>query len=80
MTKLRKIRKGGTMTRLKYLRKATGLKLREVAEKVGVTPSAVHDAEVRGLRTPHTAAKYAAAFPGHTWQDLMEEPEITASH
>ena len=68
------------MTRLKYLRKATGLKLREVAEKVGVTPSAVHDAEVRGLRTPHTAAKYAAAFPGHTWHDLLEEPETTVSH
>ena len=80
MTKLRKIRKGGTMTRLKCLRKATGLKLREVAEKVGVTPSTVHDAEVRGVRTPRTAMKFAVAFPGHTWHDLLEEPETTVSH
>ncbi|WP_288611571.1 helix-turn-helix domain-containing protein [Victivallis vadensis] len=68
------------MTRLKYLRKATGLKLREVAEKVGVTPSTVHDAEVRGVRTPRTAMKFAVAFPGHTWHDLLEEPETTVSH
>lgn len=67
------------MTRIKYLRRVTGLKLREVAEKVGVTPSTVHDAEVRGLRTPRTAMKFAVAFPGHTWQDLMEEPKITKS-
>ena len=65
------------MTRLKSLRKATGLKLREVAEIVGVTPSTVHDAEVRGVRTPRTAMKFAVAFPGHTWRDLLEEPEAT---
>lgn len=67
------------MTRLKSLRKATGLKLREVAEIVGVTPSTVHDAEVRGVRTPRKAMQYAVAFPGHTWHDLLEEPEVTAS-
>ncbi|WP_158703739.1 helix-turn-helix transcriptional regulator [uncultured Victivallis sp.] len=68
------------MTRLKCLRKATGLKLREVAKKVGVTPSTVHDAEIRGVRTPRTAVKFAVAFPGHTWHDLLEEPGATASH
>ena len=54
------------------------MKLREVAVKIGVTPAAVHDAEVRGIRTPRLAAKYAAAFPGITWQELLEPPRNAA--
>ena len=62
------------MTRLKHYRKSTGKKLWEIAEKVGCTASSVHDAEVRGIRTPRLAIKYAAAFPGITWQELLEPP------
>lgn len=62
------------MTRLKYYRSITKQKLREVAEKVGVTPATVHDAETRGILTPRLAAKYAVAFPGVSWQDLIEPP------
>lgn len=81
MTKLRKIRKANSMTKLRNLRIKSKLTLREVGKRAGgVTPQTVHDAEVRGVRTPRKAMQYAVAFPGHTWQDLMEEPEITASH
>lgn len=62
------------MTRLKHYRLKTNQKLREVAAKIGLTPATVHDAEVRGILTPRLAAKYAAAFPGTTWQDLLEPP------
>ena len=62
------------MTRLKHYRLMTNQKLREVAAKIGLTPATVHDAEVRGILTPRLAAKYAAAFPGTTWQDLLEPP------
>ena len=63
------------MTRLKHYRKVTKQKLKEVAEKIGVTPATVHDAEVRGIRTPRLAVKYAIAFPGITWKQLMEDPQ-----
>ena len=62
------------MTRLKHYRMKTKQKLREVASKIGLTPATVHNAEVRGILTPRLAAKYAAAFPGITWQDLLEPP------
>ena len=62
------------MTRLKHYRLKTNQKLREVAAKIGLTPATVHDAEVRGILTPRLAAKYAAAFPGITWQELLEPP------
>lgn len=62
------------MTRLKHYRMKTNQKLREVAAKIGLTPATVHDAEVRGILTPRLAAKYAVAFPGITWQDLLEPP------
>lgn len=65
-------------TKLKGIRKKAGLKLREVAEKIGTTTAAVHDAEVRGILTPRLAVKYAAAFPGATWQDLLEPPRTCA--
>ena len=47
------------MTRLAQMRKKTRQKLHEVATKVGVTASTVHDAEVRGLRTTSAAKRYA---------------------
>ena len=59
-------------TKLKERRKKLNMKLREVAEIVGVTTSTVHDMEVHGLRTPRAAMKYAAAFPKTTWMDLIE--------
>lgn len=59
-------------TKLKERRKELKMKLREVAEIVGVTTSTVHDMEVHGLRTPRAAMKYAAAFPKTTWMDLIE--------
>ena len=62
------------MSKLKEYRRKTRLKLREVAARVGITPAAVHAAEVNGILTPRLAAKYAAAFPGITWQDLLEPP------
>ena len=62
------------MTRLKHYRMKTKQKLREVASKIGLTPATVHNAEVRGILTPRLAAKYAAAFPGITWQELLEPP------
>lgn len=62
------------MTRLKYYRSVTKQKLREVAEKVGVTPATVHDAEIRGILTPRLAVKYAVAFPGVAWHELIEPP------
>ena len=61
------------MTNLKKLRQERKLRLREVAEAVGVTPAGVHDAEVRGLRSVRAARKYAVAFPGKTWQDLIDD-------
>ena len=64
------------MTRLKYSRSVTKQKLREVAEKVGVTPATVHDAETRGILTPRLAAKYAVAFPGVAWHQLIEPPAV----
>lgn len=66
------------MTRLKHYRKKNRLKLWEVAEKIGVTAAAVHNREVNGILTPRLAAKYAAAFPGTTWQDLLEPPRVSA--
>lgn len=60
------------MTKLKERRKKLKMKLREVAERVGVSTSTVHDMEERGLRTPRAAMKYASAFPNTTWMDIIE--------
>ena len=62
------------MTRLRHYRLSTKQTLREIAEKIGITPATVHDAEVRGILTPRLAAKYAEAFTGISWQDLLEPP------
>ena len=67
------------MTKLRELRQMSGMKLREIAALIGSTPSTVHDAEVRGLRTVRIAAKYARAFPGKTWRDLLDEPDHAAA-
>lgn len=66
------------VTKLKSIRKKAGLKLREVADRVGVKTAAVHEMEVHGILTPRAAQKYAAAFPGATWQDLLEPPRTCA--
>lgn len=60
------------MTRLRATRKKFKLKLREVGERIGLTPSTVHDAEKRGIQTRRTAQKYAAAFPGIPWKELID--------
>lgn len=61
------------MTRLKATRKKFNMKLREVGERIGLTPAAVHIAETSGIQTRRTAQKYAAAFPGVTWQMLLDD-------
>ena len=61
-------------TKLKQLRWNYRLTLREIAERIGVSIPAVESAERNGIRTPRAAAKYAAAFPGKTWLDLMDAP------
>lgn len=60
------------MTNLKRMRTDTRQKLREVAAKVGVKPQTVHDAEVRGIRSIGAAKRYAKAFPGVRWQELLD--------
>ena len=60
------------VTRLRATREQYGLKLREVSERIGLTPATVHDAEIRGIQTRRTAQKYAAAFPGLPWQMLLD--------
>lgn len=61
-------------TKLKQLRWNYRLTLREIAERIGVSIPAVESAERKGIRTPRCAARYAAAFPGKTWLDLMDAP------
>ena len=60
------------MTRLKATRKKFKLKLREVGERIGLSTASVHDAETRGIQTKRTAQKYAAAFPGVPWKELID--------
>lgn len=61
------------MTRLKATRKKFRMKLREVGERLNLTPAAVHMAETYGIQTRRTAQKYAAAFPGVSWQMLLDD-------
>lgn len=68
------------MTRLRHYRLSSKQTLREVAEKIGITIATVHDAEVRGILTPRLAEKYAAAFPGVSWLDLLEPPRKSADN
>ena len=62
------------MTKLKNLRKARNLKLRQVAELVGVTPQTVQQMERRGIWKATTAQRYAKAF-GCRWDELLETSE-----
>ena len=62
------------MTKLKNLRKARNLKLRQVAELVGVTPQTVQQMERHGIHKPITAQQYTIAFPDLSWTDLIDEP------
>ena len=64
------------MTRLRFFRMSAKKTLREIAEIIGTTPATVHDAEVRGILTPRLAVKYAMAFDGVSWQDLLEPPRV----
>ena len=59
------------MSKLKAMRLLRQLKLRELAELCGVTISAVHDTEVRGIRTVRIAKRYAAVL-GCDWKDLLD--------
>ena len=60
------------MTKLKKIRKSHGLKLREIADVVGTTPQTVQQMETRGICKRSTAERYAKAFPGIKWQDLLD--------
>lgn len=60
------------MTRLKATRKKFKLKLREVGERLGIAPASVHDSEKRGIQTKRAAQRYAKAFPGIDWKDLID--------
>jgi transcriptional regulator with XRE-family HTH domain len=60
------------MTRLKATRKKFKLKLREVGERTGLATSTVHEAEKKGIQTKRAAQKYAAAFPGTPWKELLD--------
>ena len=62
------------MTKLKDLRRARKLKLRQVAKLVGVTPQTVHHMERHGIHKPTTAQQYTIAFPDLSWIDLIDEP------
>lgn len=58
------------MTKLKQKREAANLKLREVAEKAGVTPQTVQQQEKRGILSVRTAKRYAVAL-NRSWQEIM---------
>ena len=62
------------MTQLKKIRQEAGITAAELARRLHVTRGCVCLAEKTGIRTPRTAAKYATAFPGKTWLDLMDTP------
>lgn len=67
------------MTKLKNLRQARNLKLRQIAEVINVKPQTVHKMERVGIHKPVTAMQYAAAFPGLNWKDLIDDPKPKAS-
>lgn len=50
------------MTKLKKQRKRSGLTLREVGERIGVTPQTVHDLETKGIKSAKAAQRYAKAL------------------
>lgn len=62
------------MTRLRQKRREANLKLRELANKSGVTLQTVHDTEVRGIRTVKIAKRYAAIL-NCDWRELLDDGE-----
>lgn len=63
------------MSKLKELREAHGLKLRDIAKILKICPGTVGRMEKLGIKKPETAVHYAKAFPGCSWIDLLENPE-----
>ena len=63
------------MTKLKELREAHGLKLRDIATILKICPGTGGRREKLGIKKPETAINYAKAFPGCSWIDLLENPE-----
>lgn len=63
------------MSKLKELREAHGLKLRDIAKILKICPGTVGRMEKLGIKKPETAVHYAKAFPGHSWIELLEKPE-----
>lgn len=61
------------VTKLKILRKKSKKKLREVAEKVGVTPQTVRQQENYGIYKITTARRYAMAFDNCNPLDLLDD-------
>ena len=66
------------MTRLRQKRREANLKLRELANKSGVTLQTVHDTEVRGIRTVKIAKRYAAIL-NCDWRELLDDGESAPS-
>ena len=64
------------MTKLKQIRMARKLRLREVAARLNIRIQAVGNMEKQGIKTPKKAVFYAKAFPGISWRDLLEEPQV----
>ena len=64
------------MTKLKAMRIRKKMRVREIAMVVKTTPQTVQQMEKRGIFKPSTAQKYAKAFPGISWRDLLEEPQV----
>lgn len=63
------------MSKLKELREAHGLKLRDIAKILKICPGTVGRMEKLDIKKPETAVHYAKAFPGHSWIELLEKPE-----
>lgn len=59
------------MTKLKKMRKESGLKLRQIAEIIKTTPQTVQQMEKKGIQTPRTARRYAQALNCKP-EDLIE--------
>ena len=63
------------MSKLRKLRKATGLTMKQVGDKVGKTESCICQYE-KGLRNPPVSvAKRLAPVLGCDWEDLYEDDD-----
>lgn len=59
------------MTKLKEFRKLRRLKLRELGERLGITPQTVYQQETTGIKTIRVAKRYAKVL-GCSPLDLMD--------